>query len=276
MSSKLRRSILCWILLSPLLIVVLFPYAVMISTALKPSVEVFAFPPRWLPEHIDFSAFFAMWEGVDFGLALLNSALVSVGSTLLVLLFAIPSGYALARYRLPGKRTFNLVLLLSQMISPVVLIIGIFRMMAAEHLVDDLKAVILANAGFSVAFAVWMLQSYFKTIPAEIEEAAYIDGASWFTSLWRIFLPLAAPAIGVTATFTFISAWTDFILAFTLLRSQNNLTAIMKVFYLVSGSYHVDWNQVMAATLVATLPVTITFILLQRRIVGGLALGAVK
>lgn len=276
MSGKLRRTIVYWILLSPLLIVVLFPYAVMISTAVKPSVEVFAFPPRWLPRHLDFSSFSEMWFGVHFGRALFNSVYVSIGATLLVLLFAIPAGYALARYRVPGKRTFNLMLLLSQMISPVVLIIGIFRMMAAQHLVDDLKAVILANAGFSIAFAVWMLQSYFRTIPTEIEEAAYIDGASWFTSLWRIFLPLAAPAIGVTAIFTFISAWTDFVLAFTLLRSDDKLTATMKVFYLVSGSYHVDWNQVMAATLVATLPVTITFILLQRRIVGGLALGAVK
>jgi multiple sugar transport system permease protein len=276
MGRKAKRSLICWALLSPLLIIVLFPYAVMVSTALKPSTEIFEFPPRWLPRHIDFSSFPGMWKATDFGQALLNSFYVSIGSTLLVLIVAIPAAYALARYRLPGKRTFNLVLLLSQMISPVVLIIGIFRMMASLHLIDNLNAVVLANAGFSMAFAVWMLQSYFRTIPREIEEAAFIDGANWFGSLWRIFLPLAMPAIGVAATFTFIVAWTDFVLAFTLLRSQDKLTAIMKVFYLVSGSYHVDWNEVMAATLVATLPVTIVFVLLQKRIVSGLAVGAVK
>ena len=102
-------------------------------------------------------------------------------------------------------------------------------------------------SGFSVAFAVWMLQSYFETIPREIEEAAHIDGASWLATLRYVFLPLAMPAIGVTAAFTFISAWTDFILAFTLLRTPEKLTATMKLFYLVSGTYHVDWNEVMAA-----------------------------
>lgn len=276
MSDYAKKSLLFWLLLSPLVLLVLFPYAVMISTALKPATEVFEFPPRWLPRHIDFSSFPDMWEKTGFGQALFSSFYVSIGSTVLVLLFAIPGAYALARYRLPGNKMLNLFLLLSQMISPVVLIIGIFRMMAAQHLIDNLNAVVLANAGFSVAFAVWMLQSYFATIPREIEEAAHIDGASWLSSLWRIFLPLAMPAIGVTSIFTFITSWTDFILAFTLLRSQDNLTATMKIFYLVSGSYHVDWNEVMAATLVATLPITIMFILMQRRIVSGLAVGAVK
>ena len=122
----------------------------------------------------------------------------------------------MARYTLPGKGPLRLFLLLTQMTSPVVLIIGIFRMMSALRLINDHLSLILAYSGFSVAFAVWMLQSYFETIPREIEEAAYIDGASWWVSLRRIFLPLALPAIGVTAIFTFIAAWTDFILAFTL------------------------------------------------------------
>ena len=95
-------------------------------------------------------------------------------------------------------------------------------------------------------------------------------------SLWYVFLPLALPAIGVTAIFAFIAAWTDFILAFTFLRSQGQLTATMKVFYLVSGSYHVEWNEVMAASLVTTLPVALVFVLVQRKIVGGLSAGAVK
>jgi multiple sugar transport system permease protein len=274
--ARVRKSLIYWLLLSPLLTMVLLPYAVMISTALKPPDELFEFPPRWLPRHIDFSGFVTIWAKIDFGHALLNSIYVSVGATLLTLVFAVPAAYAMARYRLPGNRSLNLFLLLSQMISPVVLIIGIFRMMSAGGLVDNLWSLVFANAGFSASFAVWMLQSYFKTIPKEIEEAALVDGASWFSSLWRVFLPLAAPAIGVSAIFTFIAAWTDFVLAFTLLRSQDKLTATMKVFYLVSGSYHVNWNEVMAATLVATLPITIIFVLLQNRIVGGLTVGAVK
>lgn len=274
--SYARKSMLFWLLLSPLLIMVLLPYAVMLSTALKPPTEVFTFPPRWLPETIDLSNFTVIWGKIDFGRALLNSLYVSVGATILTLLLAIPAAYAMARYTLPGRGPLRLFLLLTQMISPVVLIIGIFRMMSAQGLINDHRSLILAYSGFSVAFAVWMLQSYFETIPREIEEAAHIDGASWFASLRHIFLPLAMPAIGVTAIFTFIAAWTDFILAFTLLRTPDKLTATMKLFYLVSGTYHVDWNEVMAATLVTTVPIAAIFILLQKQIVGGLALGAVK
>ncbi len=274
--TRARKTFVFWLLLSPLLILILLPYAVMLSTALKPPAEVFIFPPRWLPDNIDLSNFTVIWAKIDFGRALLNSLYVSVGATVLTLALAIPAAFAMARYTLPAKGLLRLFLLLTQMISPVVLIIGIFRMMAAQGLINDHRSLILTYSGFSVAFAVWMLQSYFETIPREIEEAAYIDGASWFASLRYIFLPLAMPGIGVTATFTFITAWTDFILAFTLLRSPDKLTATMKLFYLVSGTYHVDWNEVMAATLVTTVPIAVIFILLQKQIVGGLAIGAVK
>jgi multiple sugar transport system permease protein len=274
--TRARKTLVYWLLLSPLLILILLPYAVMLSTALKPPAEVFTFPPRWLPDTIDFSNFTVIWAKIDFARALLNSLYVSVGATILTLVLAIPAAYAMARYTLPAKGVLRLFLLLTQMISPVVLIIGIFRMMSAQGLINDHRSLILAYSGFSVAFAVWMLQSYFETIPREIEEAAHIDGASWFASLRYIFLPLAMPAIGVTAIFTFITAWTDFILAFTLLRTPDKLTATMKLFYLVSGTYHVDWNEVMAATLVTTVPIALIFILLQKQIVGGLAVGAVK
>src|SRR4051812_5938577 len=216
---RAKRTFVCWLLLSPLLVMILLPYAVMLSTALKPAPEVFSFPPRWLPENIDLSNFTVIWVKIDFAHALLNSLYVSIGATVLTLLLAVPAAYAMARYTLPARGPLRLFLLLTQMISPVVLIIGIFRMMSAQGLINDHRSLILAYSGFSVAFAVWMLQSYFETIPREIEEAAHIDGASWFASLRYVFLPLAMPAIGVTAIFTFISAWTDFILAFTLLRT---------------------------------------------------------
>ena len=274
--TRAKRTLVSWLILSPLLVLILLPYAVMLSTALKPADEVFMFPPRWLPEHVDFSNFTVIWAKIGFARALLNSLYVSVGATIVTLVLAAPAADAMVRYKLPGKGPLRLFLLLTQMISPVVLIIGIFRMMAAQGLINDLLSLILAYAGFSVAFAVWMLHSYFETIPREIEEAAYMDGANWFASLRRIFLPLAMPAIGVTAVFTFIAAWTDFIIAFTLLRTPEKLTVTMKLFYLVSGTYHVDWNEVMAATLITTVPIATVFLVLQKHIVGGLALGAVK
>src|SRR5215212_2304964 len=134
--ARIKKTVICWLLLSPLFIIILLPYVVMISTALKPAAEVFTFPPRWLPEHIDISNFTVIWAKIGFARALLNSVYVSLGATALTLVLAIPAAYAMARYTLPGKGPLRLFLLLTQMISPVVLIIGIFRIMSAQGLMN--------------------------------------------------------------------------------------------------------------------------------------------
>jgi multiple sugar transport system permease protein len=157
-----------------------------------------------------------------------------------------------------------------------VLLLGIFRLMAAMGLIDQLSSLILAYAAFTLAFATWMLQSYFVTIPVELEEAARLDGATPLQSLRLVFLPLAAPALGVTAIFVFINAWNEFALALTLLRSTDKYTLTIQIFSLVGGRYSVDWDHVMAATLLASVPVAVVFAALQRYLVRGLALGAVK
>ncbi|MBN8999653.1 MAG: carbohydrate ABC transporter permease, partial [Rhizobiales bacterium] len=167
-------------------------------------------------------------------------------------------------------------LLVTQMLSPIVLVLGIFRLMAKMGLVDQLPALVLAYVAFNLAFAVWMLQAYFQTIPRELEEAATLDGANAFQRLWLVFLPLATPAIGITAVFVFIYCWNEFVLAMTLLRSPEHNTLTFQVFSLVGGRYKVEWEQVMAATLVASLPVAVIFALLQRYLVSGLTVGAVK
>jgi multiple sugar transport system permease protein len=274
--SKARRSLLYWLALLPLMVIILFPYAVMLSTALKPKDEVFSFPPTWLPSRLAFDNFARMWTTIGFGTALENSLVVGVATTLLCLAIAIPAAYALARMSFPGKGLYRQFLLVTQMLSPIVLVIGIFRLMAAMGLIDQLVSLILAYSAFNLAFATWMLQSYFSTIPRELEEAAWIDGASKLQSLLRIFLPMATPALAVTAILTFIYSWNEFVLVLTLLRSDEKLTLTMKIFTLVGGAYTVDWSVVMAATLLATVPVAIVFATLQRYLVRGLALGAVK
>ncbi len=274
--SKWQRTILYWLVLSPLIIVILFPYAVMLSTALKPPDEIFVFDPNWLPSAPRLANFVDMWSAIGFGRALANSLIVSGTSVLVCLLVAIPAGYSMARFRFRGQTGYRMFLLITQMLSPIVLVIGIFRMMAALGLVDAHWSLILAYAAFNMAFATWMLQSYFATIPIELEEAAWIDGATWFQSLRAIFLPLAIPALAVTAILTFVNTWNEFVLALTLLRSQDSYTLTIKIFTLVSAAYTVNWEQVMAATLLATVPVAIIFAWLQRYLVRGLSLGAIK
>jgi multiple sugar transport system permease protein len=276
MSARAKKSLLYWLALAPLAVVILFPYAVMLSTAIKPGEEIMSFPPTWFGSHVQLSNFVEMWGKVEFGTALLNSLYVSLASTGLCLLIAIPAGYAMARYRFTGQGQYRLFLLITQMLSPIVLVVGIFRLMALLGLVDRLNSLVLTYAAFNLAFSVWMLQSYFATIPKEIEEAAWIDGASWLQSLRLVFLPLALPALAVTAILSFIFGWNEFVLALTTLRSSDNFTLTLKVFDLVGGRYSIEWDIVMAATLLATLPVAIVFAWLQRYLVRGLALAAVK
>ena len=270
------RTALYWLLLSPVLFLSLFPFAVMLSTALKPADEVYSYPPRWLASRLAFGNFAQMWEATGFGRALANSLLVSIGSTVVCLLVSIPVAYALSRRRFRGEGLLRRFLILTQMLPPIVLIIGLFRLMAAMGLVDQLWSLILAYAAFNVAFTVWMLQSYFDTIPRDLEDAARVDGASTWQALVYVVLPLAAPAIGVTGIVCFVSGWNEFVLALTLLRSPERLTLTMKVFLLVTGAYHVDWQLVMAAALATTLPAAVIFSAVQRYMVRGLAVGGVK
>jgi multiple sugar transport system permease protein len=271
---KLIRSLIFWALLAPIIVVILFPYAVMTITALKSATEVH--DPTWWPSEWRWQNFPEMWETSGFAPALVNSLYVSALTTLLTLVVSIPAAYALSRFRFVGRGAFRQFLLVSQMLSPIVLVIGLFRLVADLGLIDNLNMLMWVYVAFNIAFCVWMLQSYFSTIPRDLEEAAWMEGAGRARTLVVVFLPLAVPAIVVTAIFTFINAWNEFVIALTMLRREENYTLPIRVFSLVAGRYTVDWNYVMAAAFLASVPVAIIFAWLQRYLVRGLALGAVK
>jgi multiple sugar transport system permease protein len=273
MNKKLKRSIVYWILLSPMVVLTLFPFAVMFITAIKPASEMLA--PTWWPDQPAFGNFIAMFGETNFGRALVNSLIVAVSTTVVTILIAIPGGYALSRYRFGARSAFRQFLLISQMLSPIVLVLGLFRLLVAAGLTNSLGGLAFVYIGFNVAFAVWMLQSYFSTIPKDLEEAAWIEGASPFRTLVSVFLPLALPAMVVTAIFVFIGSWNEFILALTMLGKPDAYTLPLQIFNLVTR-YTVEWNYVMAAAFAATIPVAIIFAWLQRYLMRGLALGAVK
>jgi multiple sugar transport system permease protein len=276
MSRKLRRSIIYWAILSPLVVVILFPFAVMFVTAVRPRDELFVYPPTWTFSEFRWENFAEMWVKTNFGGALLNSLYVSITATLIALILSIPAAYAMSRYRFAGKGAYRTFLLMTQMMSPIVLVLGLFRLMAAMGLVDSLNSLVITYAAFNMAFTIWMLQSYFNSIPRDLEEAAWMDGASHFTSLVKVFLPLAVPAMVVTAIFTFINSWNEFVLALTMLRSSEQFTLPVQIFSQVAGRYQVEWHHVMAGTVLATVPVAIVFSWLQRYLIRGMALGAVK
>lgn len=276
MSAKLKKSLFYWLMLSPLVVVILFPFGVMFVTAFRPREELFVFPPRWWFSEFRWSNFVEMWEKTNFGQALFNSLYVSIASTALGLLLSIPAAYALSRYRFPGKSAYRTFLLMTQMMSPIVLVLGLFRLMVVLGMVNNLNSLVLTYAAFNMAFTIWMLQSYFSTIPRDLEEAAWIDGATHFKSLIKIFLPLAVPAIAVTSIFSFINGWNEFVLALTMIRSSDDYTLPVQIYSQVAGRYQVEWHHVMAATILATVPVAIVFSWLQKYLIRGMALGAVK
>ncbi len=274
MSTKLKRSIIFWVLLSPIVVVILFPYAVMTISSLKSAQEVLN--PNWWPSELHWQNFPEMWRTSGIAPALANSLYVSALSTALTILVSIPAAYALSRYQFTGRDVFRQFLLVSQMLSPIVLVIGLFRLVAGAGMIDSLNVLVVIYTAFNIAFCVWMLQSYFSTIPRDLEEAAWMEGASRWRTLAAVFLPLAVPAMVVTAIFTFINAWNEFVIALTMLRTEGSYTLPIRVFSLVAGRYTVDWHYVMAAAFVASVPVAVLFAWLQRYLVRGLSIGAVK
>ncbi|TIP52516.1 MAG: carbohydrate ABC transporter permease, partial [Mesorhizobium sp.] len=195
MTPKLKKSLLYWLLLSPLCVVILLPFGVMFVTALRPRDELFVYPPTWTFSEFRWENFVEMWVKTNFGGALLNSLYVSLTSTIIAIVLSIPAAYALSRYRFSGKGLYRNFLLMTQMMSPIVLVLGLFRLMVHLNLVNSLNSLVVTYVAFNMAFTIWMLQSYFNTIPRELEEASWIDGATSFTSLVKIFLPLAVPAM---------------------------------------------------------------------------------
>ena len=199
----------------------------------------------------------------------------------MVLIVSLPAAYYTARHRFRGRSAFLLLVIATQMFAPTALVIGIYReVISVENLlgvnlVNGYLALIVVNAAFNLAFAVWIMNAYIQTIPVELEEAAAIDGCSRLGILRRVTLPLALPGIVTAVIFTFIAAWNEFVIALTLTGTPDvqPLTVGVTVFI---GQYDVSWQYLFASSLVAIVPVVILFILIEKWLVGGLTAGSVK
>ncbi|MCB8881021.1 carbohydrate ABC transporter permease [Acidisoma cellulosilytica] len=253
-------------------IIFLLPYVEMIIAALRPSNQLL--DRDYLPTHFNWHSFIDIW-GTGFGHNLRVSLEVAGGATILVLLVAIPAAYYTARHRFRGRNAFMLLVLITQMFQPTAMLVGLYREFLDFQMLDSVYALILVNAGFNMAFAVWILNAYVTGIPVELEEAAAIDGSTRLGVLFRITLPLALPGIVTALIFTFISAWNEFIVALTLTTSQaaQPLTVALNNYI---GQYQVDWSHLFAGSVIATIPVIILFALIEGKVVGGLTAGSIK
>ncbi|MBN6058217.1 carbohydrate ABC transporter permease [Nonomuraea sp. RK-328] len=249
-----------------------FPYLVMLLTSLRPQDslrEATLLPTEW-----DLSSLTGFWSS---GLAgnLMVTLKVAAGSTILVLLVALPAAYYSARHNFRGRTAFLILVLVTQMFQPTAMLVGIYREFYQFGMVDSIWSLILVNGGFNLAFAVWILNAYFSSIPRELEEAAFIDGNGRFGAMFRITLPLAMPGVITALIFTFIAAWNEFVVALTLATTPENqpLTVALNSFI---GQYQVDWQSLFAGSVIATIPVIILFALIERKVVGGLTAGSIK
>jgi multiple sugar transport system permease protein len=254
----------------------LMPVWIMVISSLKPLGAVQTPDPSWLPVPFEPGNYVDIWREIPLLTYMKNSAIVALASTALVMALAVPSAYALARFSFLGRRPYLFALLVTQMLfSPVVIIIPLYRFMNVSGLYDTLTAVIMGNAALSMAFATWMLTGYFRSIPQEIEEAVWVDGGNRRDSLLRVVMPLSAPGLVTTAIYTFILAWNEFILPLSFLSTQEKQVVVVGLYDFVSEEA-VEWNLMMAAVVVAVIPVIILFTLVQRYLTEGLVGGATK
>jgi arabinogalactan oligomer / maltooligosaccharide transport system permease protein len=210
-----------------------------------------------------------------FGRQLLNSLVVSGGATLLGIMLATSAAYAFSRMRFPGHRTAMSSFLITQMFPATMMIVPLYLIINALGLVDSVVGLVIVYATTSLPFCIWMLKGYFDTIPTDLDEAALIDGASRARVFYTVVLPLARPAVAVTALFSFLTAWNEFVLAATFISREEAFTLPVTLYRHV-GAHGADWGAFAAGSIIVSIPVCLLFFALQRNLVSGLGAGAVK
>jgi len=248
----------------------------MIATSFKTSAAIFAIPPQIVPAPVVFSAYIdAVINNPLTIRAIINSAIIGIGTMALTLLLATPAAYALARLRLRGGALMTLLLLITQLLPAIVIATPLFVLFSRIGLLNSYPALILADTTITLPFAVIIMRPFFLTVPSELEAAAKIDGCNQFSAFWRVVLPLVRPGLITVAVFAFLFSWGEFLFALSLNTSENvqPVTVALNKFI---GQYGVQWNKLMAVATTIALPIILIFAGLQRYIVGGLVAGSVK
>jgi multiple sugar transport system permease protein len=277
--SKYTRPLTRVLGLAVLTFATILPLYTILVTSIKPLGDVRS-TFTWIPEHITFQPYIDIWNTVPLGRYFLNSLIVSTSAMVLSVTLAIFAAYAISRYRFRGRSTFNLVVLSTQMFPGILFLLPLFVIFVNIERITGIAlygtriGLIITYMTFSLPISIWMLTGYFNSIPRELEEAAMVDGATPIGALFRVLIPVSIPGIVAVAIYCFIVAWGEVLFASVLTTDSTRTLAIGLRNY--SSQSNVYWNQLMAASVVVSLPVVIAFLALQRFIVGGLTAGSVK
>jgi multiple sugar transport system permease protein len=255
------------------------PLYVMVVSSVKPLSDVQGLFTFW-PSVITFQPFVEMWKTVPLAQYFANSLWISLGASVLSVLIAIVAAYALSRYRFRGRTGFLSVVLSTQMIPGILFLLPLYLIYvnidrtAGIHLFGSRAGLVLTYLTFSLPFAIWLLVGYFDSIPRELDEAALVDGSGPFGALIRVVLPAALPGVAAVTIYAFMTSWTEVLFASVLTTTDTRTLAVgLRGYATLSDVY---WNQVMAASLVVSVPVVVGFLVLQKALVRGMTAGAVK
>ena len=256
---------------------ILLPFVEMFYASLRPLDHLFRSPYQFYSDDLSFWAYSEMWKTVPMlGRYIFNSFFLATVTSLLTLLFVIPAAYSYARFKFPAKNTSLYLLLAINMFSGAVLLIPLYKLLRTFGLLNTYQAMIVPGVAFLIPTSIWLLKSYFEKIPVDLEEAAFVDGASRVQILRHIIAPLSTPGLVVVGIYAFIGAYAQQFLFAITFNQKKEYMPIPSGLYEFIGYQSVKWNEMMAASLVGIAPVLILFIFLQRYIVEGLTAGAVK
>jgi len=280
------KSIIVYILAILMLTIILFPFYWMFTSSLKPIEEIMTRNPTLMPIHptlshyidlINPAALYGGWErgGRLFLIYIQNSLIVAGGSTVISVFLSVLGAYSLARFRYKGRELIAGSMLFIYMFPGVLLLVPMYELMSNAHLLDTYLSLIIVYVTFSAPFSVWLLRSFLETIPVEIEEAAMVDGATRLGAFFRVMLPLAGPGIITVATFSFITAWGEYMFS-TILMFRDTMKTVPTGLAMYMSYQYIEWGMLLTGSVIAVIPVLLLFLPLANLFLKGLTTGAVK
>lgn len=254
---------------------IVVPVLWMISTAFKTEPQTYYPQPKWIPDPFSLDSFRKFFHTYNFGRMTLNSLMVCLSAMVICVACACLAGYGVTRFRFKGRKQLMSFLLITQMFPGVMLVVPFYAVLSKYHLVNSLLGLVVVYAATNIAFSTWMIVSYFKTIPLELDEAARVDGASSFRIFWNIILPLIVPGIAAVAMFVLFNGWNEYMFS-SVLVSKDELKTLTVGIISLNSQYQIKWNDLMAASSISSLPLVILFVSFQKYFIAGMTGGAVK
>ena len=273
--SRILGNVVLYGLVLASLTILLMPIAWMLSTSFKPLADVFQYPPRWIPEHPTLESYRTQFNTV-LGTYFLNSVIIGICSALLATFAGALAAYGIARFRFRGNSAILMFFMASLAFPIPLLMLSMYILFVNLHMLNTYAALIIGHTVITLPVAVWLLKSFFDQLPVEVEEAAYVDGASPLYTLFRIVLPMARPALGASAIFVFVTSWNELLfgLTFTSSTDMRPLPAGISMSFLTE--FEGAWSEMMALSVMVSLPVFLLFTFFQRTFMSGVTAGAVK